>query len=145
RLRQAKIIGSDIPHNVEAPPKFKSDGLDGCNEPRIFGRYQAKFSKQKRAGIKIFAFKCGRKRLALGAPCALEHLLASTFCNAVPVAGTVGKVEMVRDCREALTACPAHRCRMCVHARAPTVLPDAGIRLERELRRLLAKRLDRLK
>ena len=46
RLRQAKIVSSDIPHNVEAAPKFMSYGLDGCDEPRVVRRYEAKFSKQ---------------------------------------------------------------------------------------------------
>ena len=144
-LRQAKIISSDIPHNVKIAPKFKSDGLDGCDEPRVVRRYQAKFGKQKRAGVEIVAVECGRKRLALGVPGALEHLLADALRNAAPMAGAVGQIEMVRDGCEALAACPAHRGRMGMHARAPTVFPDAGIGLERELRRLLAERLDRVK
>src|SRR4029079_17794772 len=145
RLRQAKIIGSDIPHNVKPAPKFKSDGFNSCYKPRIVRRYQAKLRQQKGAGIEIFAVKCGRKRLALGAPRSLEQLLSDVLGNAGPMVGTFRKVQVVRDGCEALTARPAHRGRMRVHARASTIFPDAGIGLECELRRLLAEWLERVK
>ena len=43
RFRQAEIVGSDIPHNVETTTKFMSDRLDGGHKSGIIGRNQAKF------------------------------------------------------------------------------------------------------
>jgi hypothetical protein len=108
RFRRAKIVSSDIPHNVKTAPKFMPDGLDGCHEPWIVRRYQAKLGKQKRAGIKIFAVKCGRKRLPLRVPRAFEHLLSNAVGNAAPMVGALGQIEMVCDGCETLAACPAH-------------------------------------
>src|SRR5262249_50080313 len=90
RLRLAKIISRGISHNVEPAPKFKSDGLDGCNKPGVVGRYQAKLGKQEPAGIEIFAVKCGRKCLAPRAPRTFEHLFSDAFRNTAPMGGVLG-------------------------------------------------------
>src|SRR4029079_11587729 len=96
-------------------------------------------------GIEIVAVKCGQKRLALGAPCTFELRFSDAFRNTAPMGGALRQIEVVRDGCEPLAARPAHRGRMRVHARAPSVFPDARIRLERELRCLLTKRLDGVK
>ena len=52
---------------------------------------------------------------------------------------------MGRDCFEPLAAGPAHRRRMRMDAAPLAVFPDAGIRLERELRGFFAERLKQAK
>src|SRR5512136_199856 len=52
---------------------------------------------------------------------------------------------MARNGLKPLATGPAHRRRMCVHALTAPIFPYAGIGFERELRRLLAERLDRVK
>ena len=47
RLRSAKIVGSDISHNVVAAPKFIADCFDGRHEPWIVGRYQSELGQQQ--------------------------------------------------------------------------------------------------
>ena len=84
-LRAAEIVGSDIPHNVKTAPKFMADGLDGRHETRVVRRDQTKLGQQQRTGVEIVAVERRRKRLALGIPGALEHLLADAVGNSAPI------------------------------------------------------------
>ena len=69
RLRQAEIVGSDIPHNVETTAKFMADRLDGRHKAGIIGRDQAKLGQQKGAGIEIVAARKPPKM-----PCASDSM-----------------------------------------------------------------------
>src|SRR5579862_4534265 len=53
RLRQAEIIGGDIPHNVEVAPKFTLNRLNRGDETWIIGRNQADFGQKQRTGVEI--------------------------------------------------------------------------------------------
>ena len=65
--------------------------------------------------------------------------------DGIPVRRAIGETEPRGDRREPLTAGPAHRGRMGVDALAPAIFPDAGVRLERELGRLVAQRFQQPK
>lgn len=45
RFRLAKIVGSDIPHNVETTSKFMADRLDSRHKSGVIGRDQAKLGQ----------------------------------------------------------------------------------------------------
>src|SRR5262245_10464122 len=67
-LREAEVVGNNIPHNVETAPKFMTDRLNGRHKTGIVMRYQTEFSQEQCAGIKVVALEGPRKRLSLGVP-----------------------------------------------------------------------------
>src|SRR5215831_4283217 len=123
RLRQAEIVGSDIPHNVETTPKFMANRLNGCGKARIVGCHQAEFGEQKCAGIKVIALESRRKRLALGIPGAFKHLFSDAFRYSTPIGCAVRQAEVSGNRRKAVASGPAHRRRMRMHALAPAIFP----------------------
>src|SRR6185437_7083453 len=93
RLGQAKIISSNIPHNVETAPKFISYGVDCCHKTWVFRRYQTELCQQERTRVEIIAVECRGKGLPLGIPAAFEHFRADAFGDPAPVGGAFRQIE----------------------------------------------------
>src|SRR5262245_23718128 len=124
QLRRAEIVGSDIPHNVETTPKFMADRLNGCGKAWIVGCHQTEFGEQKCAGIKVIALESRGKRLALGIPGAVKHLLSDTLRYSTPIGCTVRQAEVIGNRRKALAPRPTRFHRMLVTALAPVIFPS---------------------
>ena len=143
--RQAEIVGAGIAHDMLFAHQLAFHRRNRRDKTRVVHLDHAQVGKQQNAGVEIVRSERRGEGAAFFVPGAFEQRRVDRLGDRIPVFGAVVQADALSDCREPLTAGPAHRHRVGMDALPAAIFPNAGVGLQRLFRRAVAERFQETK